>query len=131
MLFGKREENPLMRKPLKKVNDLLMADEEVLYVRDKPIKPGNFRLVLTNKRMIQVDNSTWFIDSTYWYNFERVWIEKDVVKFNYLGTAVLPMEGLPKEDMEIIYKIARERLDAISEKRKPKTPVNAGIKMSN
>jgi len=115
MIFRKKEDNPLDKKPLNKVKDLLVPDEEVLYIRDKPIKPGKFRLVLTNKRFIQVDNVTWYVDSTSWDSFRRVWIEKDILKLNYLGTAVLPMKGLPKEDIEKIYKICKDKIDAVPE----------------
>ena len=73
--------------------------------------------------MIQVSNLTWYVDCTSWSEFRRVWIEKDVVKLNHLGTAVLPLEGLPQEDIEIICKIVKERLDAITEKSKKQTPV--------
>ncbi|HPE62844.1 MAG TPA: SHOCT domain-containing protein [Methanothrix sp.] len=115
MIFRKKEDNPLDKKPLNKVKDLLVPDEEVLYIYDRPIKPGDFRLVLTNKRFIQVCNVTGYVDSTSWDSFMRVWVEKNILKLNYLGTAILPMKGLPKEDMDKIYNICKDKIDAVSE----------------
>jgi len=45
----------------------------------------------------------------------RVWVEKNILKLNYLGTAILPMKGLPKEDMDKIYNICKDKIDAVSE----------------
>ena len=85
MLFGKKKD-PLEEEPLKHVKDLLLSDEEVLYISDKWIKPNSnwYRLVLTNKRMFNVsafrDNDKKpYIQITKWEYFRRVWIEENTI----------------------------------------------------
>lgn len=97
-----------------------MADEEILYVRDKPVKPEGLRLILTNKRIIQyIDNRmsnigyyrNGIVSEYKWDGLNRAWIEKGLIKFNIGGHTVIRFGGdLPKEDAARIYKIAKEKL---------------------
>jgi hypothetical protein len=97
------------------IKDALKVDEEILYVRDKVILPEGSRLVLTNKRIILYPGDSHDFYDHPWRDLHRVWIEKDLVKLNLRGTIVIRLK-VPKEDAEIIIKIAKEKLDAISDK---------------
>ena len=135
MLFGKKK-NPLEEEPLKHVKDLLLSDEEVLYISDKWIKPNHYnwyRLVLTNKRLFRVSS---FADNTYdvnpyggWKRFRRVWIDEDIVKIlDVDGTHVTTLKGLPREDREIVYKTIKENIDAVSEQSDQQHPTQNLLK---
>ncbi len=134
MLFGKKD--PFEKEPLKRVKDLLLPDEEVLYVRDKLVRPSlteAYRLVLTNKRLFRVSS---FADNTYdvnpyggWKRFRRVWIDEDIVKIlDVDGTHVTTLKGLPREDREIVYKTIKENIDAVSEQSDQQHPTQNLLK---
>lgn len=53
-------------------------------------------------------------------DLNRVWIEDGLIKLNMGGYDVIRLGGLPKEDVATIYKIATEKLEAISNKSKSK-----------
>jgi len=126
-LFGRSK----ISKGLQQVKDMIMDKEEILYIHEEPIKPESYRLVLTNLRLINYCNNPYTGSSNcifgmnWWKQINRVWIEDNVLKMNVEGTLVRRFEGLPIEEREIIYKIAKERIDAISEKSKQQTPTQS------
>lgn len=124
-LFGRSK----ISKGLQEVKDTIMDKEEILYIHEEPIKPLHFRLVLTNRRIIQYCNNPFpntysCIMSWYWWEkINRVWIEENIVKMNSEGISIIHFEGLPIDERDIIYKIAREMKEATFDRQNMQTPV--------